>query len=107
MIIAKTISATPVNSSAGIALRRLHVAFHRADDQRQPDAHRKRHAHSGRVDAHHQEDVREVKKHPADQRRQTNPQAAECMFSLAGAPAGPKLPSVWANTRLNRNTPIA
>ena len=48
----------------GVALRRFHVAFDRADDQRQSDADRKRHAHSSGIDAHHQEYVREVKNAP-------------------------------------------
>ena len=49
-----------------VPLGREHVALHRPDHQRQADAHRKCHRHARRVDAHHQQNIRDVEEDAAE-----------------------------------------
>jgi len=51
----------------GVAFRRQNVTLYRTDDEREADAHRKRDRHSRGVNAHHQQEVRYVEDHSAEQ----------------------------------------
>ena len=87
---ATTTSATPPNSSSGLACRADHVARDGADHQRQSYADRESHREPGYVDGGHQQQIGDVEDRAARSSQQNRRRLGECV--TAARKAGPWLP---------------